>query len=526
MLTVRCRIPVDEDTDVRSKETIPMTQVAALNRSPFGSSLLGATLILSGVFAAAAAEASPLRDPQDLLIRHARLWDGTGAAVTPDVSILIRAGRISQIGDIPDAQGVPTLDVHGDTVLPGLIDGHVHVSLNPGGRQRSDTTSASLDLRHRHLRAYLACGVTTVLDTGITVADAHEVDAWLAAGNAGPQVLMLMPALTTPQGYGTFAGMGQLFVGVASAQDIEDRFSDSQGLPVMGVKVFMESGFGPVPTLPVHSLTMREHIARAAATRKLPIYVHAFVEADQNLALDMGAHALVHAGFAAKQPSAQFVQRLARSGAYVVSTIAVEDALLIGFHPERLEDPLLRLTVPVIELRTAADPRSRHQLTRQSMAVMLPQWFPKGLHAPLAHLLATEDIMRRWRSNVLRTVGRMHAAKVPIVMGSDSGNWPIIPYEFHGPTSLREIELLGEAGLKPHEALAAATRVAATMLGQENDIGTVEIGKRADLVVVRGDPLQDLRALRNIQWTIRNGVSRTPQQWMQDVTVTVTGVGK
>lgn len=476
----------------------------------------GTALMLVGAIAAASAAAKPLSAPRDLVVRNARLWDGTGADVRPNVSILIKAGRIAQIGDIPQAPGVPILDVHGDTVLPGLIDGHVHVSLNPGGQQRSDTTAESLDLRHQHLRAYLACGVTTVLDTGITVADAREVDAWLAAGHAGPQVLMLMPALTTPQGYATFAGMGQPFVGVASAQDIEDRLNESRGLPVTGVKVFMESGFGPFPTLPVHSPAMRDDIVRAAAQRKLPIYVHAFVEADQNLALDMGAHALVHAGFTEKLPSAQFIRRLAASGAYVVSTIAVEDALLIGFHPERLEDPLLRLTVPEIELKTAADPQSRQELTSQSMAVMLPWWIPKFLYAPLARLLATEDKISGWRSKVLRTVGLMHAAKVPIVMGSDSGNWPIIPYEFHGPTSLREIELLAEAGLKPDEVLGAATRVAAAMLGKGQDIGTIEVGKRADLVIVRGDPLHDLGALRNIQWTIRNGVSRTPQQWMLD----------
>ncbi len=483
--------------------------------SQWRSVMVGTMLMLVGVIAApASADAKPLSAPQDLVVRNARLWDGTGADVRPKVSILIKAGRIAWIGDVPDAPGVPVLDVHGDTVLPGLIDGHVHVSLNPGSKLRSDTTAESLALRHQHLRAYLACGVTTVLDTGITAADAREVDAWLAAGHAGPQVLMLMPALTTTNGYATFASMGQPFVGVASEQDIEDRLSESRGLPIAGVKVFMESGFGPFPTLPVHRPAMREGIVRAAAKRKLPIYVHAFVEADQNLALDMGAHALVHAGFSEELPSAKFIRRLAESGTYVVSTIAIEDSLLIGFHPERLEDPLLRMVVPAIELKTAANPQSRQALASRSMVVMLPKWTPDFLYAPLARLLATEDKMRGWRGNVLSTVGLLQAAKVPIAMGSDSGNWPIIPYEFHGPTSLREIELLGEAGLKPHEALASATRVAAAMLGKENDIGTVEVGKRADLVVVRGDPLRDLRALRNIQWTIRNGVSRTPLQWI------------
>lgn len=189
------------------------------------------------------------------------------------------------------------------------------------------------DIRLGHQRAYLAGGVTTVLDTGITAADAREGDAWLAAGNPRPRVLMLMPALTTPQGF-------------ASEQVIEDRFSEIRDLPVVGVKVFMESGFGPVPTLPGHDLAIRQSIVAAAALRDLPIYVHA----------------LVHAGVTDEPPSARSIRRLADFGTYVMSTIAIEDTLLIGFNPERPDDPLLRLTVPPIELQTAADPRSQREL--------------------------------------------------------------------------------------------------------------------------------------------------------------------
>jgi len=113
-------------------------------------------------------------------------------------------------------------------------------------------------------------------------------------------------------------------------------------------------------------------------------------------------------------------------------------------------------------------------------------------------------------------VGRLWDAGVPIVAGSDSGNWPIDPYHFHGPTLLREIELLGHAGLPAGDALAAATRIPARMLALENEIGTVEVGKRADLVVLRKDPLRDLRNLRTIRWTIKDGVAKAPAEWLAD----------
>lgn len=89
-----------------------------------------------------------------------------------------------------------------------------------------------------------------------------------------------------------------------------------------------------------------------------------------------------------------------------------------------------------------------------------------------------------------------------------------VPVLFHGSSMLREVELLGEAGLTPLDAIASATRVPAAMLGLADEIGTVEVGKRADLVVVRDDPLADLRALRTIRWTVKDGVAHTPAEWM------------
>ena len=101
-------------------------------------------------------------------------------------------------------------------------------------------------------------------------------------------------------------------------------------------------------------------------------------------------------------------------------------------------------------------------------------------------------------------------------MGTDAPSpWPAAIYHFHGPQTLREIVLLGEAGLTPMAAIMAATRVPAEMVGLAGEIGTVAVGKRADLIVVRDDPLADLNALRTIAWTVRDGVAHTPEEWMR-----------
>jgi imidazolonepropionase-like amidohydrolase len=97
-------------------------------------------------------------------------------------------------------------------------------------------------------------------------------------------------------------------------------------------------------------------------------------------------------------------------------------------------------------------------------------------------------------------------------MGSDAGNWPRIPYLFHGPSSLRELELLEEVGFTPEEVLTAATKTAGEMLQLE--LGTIRVGGKAELVVVEGNPLEDLEAIREIRWTVFGGEARSPEEWL------------
>ena len=136
----------------------------------------------------------------DLLIRNARLIDGTGAPPRTGVAILVRDSRIAAIAPDLAAPDSPLLDAGGATVLPGLIDAHVHLGVVPGSGQRHDPPEVERALRRWHLRAYLACGITTVLDTSVAAATALEIQGWLRSGELGPRYLTLGPGLTTPSG--------------------------------------------------------------------------------------------------------------------------------------------------------------------------------------------------------------------------------------------------------------------------------------------------------------------------------------
>ncbi|HEY8154415.1 MAG TPA: amidohydrolase family protein [Myxococcota bacterium] len=460
-----------------------------------------------GLLAALLLLASPAH-AQDLLIRNARLLDATGAPPHEQVSILIRDGRIAAIGKVADEPNLLTLDVAGASVLPGLIDSHVHLSVVPGSAIREDAPAALREQRLEQLRSYLACGITTVLDAGIEPEIARELKAALAGDASGPTVLFLGSPLWAPEGYG---GYGPA---VATPEQVRARFDALQSLGAVGVKVMLESGWSPFGSLSMHSPEIRRLIIQEAKLRKLPIYVHASSEPDYEAALDLGAHALMHGLlYRDVKLSRKFIDRMKLSGAFQVSTLSVMDALRIEFEQERLQDPITRIAVPARQLATARDPRSG-RIHAESRVATAAGWLPPAARRAAAAYNFSNKAIAEAVASARRALAAESRAGVPIVVGSDSGNGAIVPYLFHGVTTLREIELLGGAGLSPAQALDAATRTPARMLGLSAEIGTVEPGKRADLVIVRGDPLKDLRALRNVVWTVKNGVAHTPAEWM------------
>ncbi len=444
----------------------------------------------------------------DLLVTHARLWDGTGSAVQADVDVWVHDGRIAAIGSgLPVPEGARIVEARGATVLPGLVDAHVHLAFDPGAALRGDPAELHPTLLAHHLRAYLACGVTTVLDPAIPEAEARLVADTLAGGAPGPRFLTLGVPFSPAGGYP--AVVIPSFPSVASPAEVEAVMDTNVSLGVVGVKLTVEDGLVR-PVWPLYTDQVRAAVLAGAAARDLPVYVHAMTVAEQGLALDLDPHALVHPP---DRLDDELVARAAASGVWVMTTLSPLDANRFAFHAQALDEPLVASTVPPIELATAADPELVREYEKRMIRTALP-----GL-SPFAGLLASvvfrEGPVEKRLRRTEEALRALHAAGVPLVMGSDSGNWPVIPFEFHGPTSIRELERLGAAGFAPEEVLLMATRNPARMLADDADFGTLEVGHVADLLIVDGDPLTDLGALRSLRLTVRAGDARTPSEWMR-----------
>ena len=230
---------------------------------------------------------------------------------------------------------------------------------------------------------------------------------------------------------------------------------------------------------------MLDVIGRRARDHDREIYVHVNDHRGVEIALGLGAHALTH--LVLDDPQAGQVERMREAGMHVMTTMAIVDGFADRHRPGVADTPRVRLTVSEVERETARDPAAWDRWGTTFMRIVapsLPEWF--------ARWYADWQLSEAWVASVVRSLQdalmRYHEAGVPIVMGTDSGGWPHMVHAFHGPTALRELQLMADAGMTPAQVLRAATVTPARMMGILDQVGTVEVGKRADLIVVRGRP--------------------------------------
>src|SRR3954451_9625385 len=412
--------------------------------------LLLSGLVLAGSFAAGAAAQSATNTP--VAIINVRIFDGT--RVIPQGTVVFQGDRIAAAGEhVLPPRGAEVIDGTGQTLLPGFIDGHTH---------------AWGDVLERAL----VFGVTTELDMFTTPQFAKQMrEEQAKTGAPGRADLYSAGYLATaPGGHGTEYGLPvPTLTKPEEAQAwVDARVAEGSDY----IKIILEDGspYGrKIPTLDPATLTA---LVQAAHRRKKLAVVHVSTEDAAKEAIAAGADGLVHI-FTDRAPEPGFAALLQKHKAFVTPTLTVVESTTGTASGMALPD----------------DPRLAPYL-REDEVGNLRRPFP-------SHKLDFQ--------NALAAVRELARAGVPILAGTDAPT----PGTAHGASIHRELELLVSAGLTPTQALAAATSTPARIFGLK-DRGRIAPGLRADLVLVKGDPTQDITAPRDVQriWKAGHEVPR------------------
>jgi imidazolonepropionase-like amidohydrolase len=258
------------------------------------------------------------------------------------------------------------------------------------------------------------------------------------------------------------------------------------------IKITVESGptsFGD--DHPQMSVEMIKAIVETAAEHGLEVFAHVSSLDELEAALDGGAVAAVHAVWDIPYPDSAHAARMVAADFSVAPTLSLfVGRYLLGYRDEsiQLDDPFLRQTLSDEEVESLKDDDYIGRLRRTARSIMEPGRDPAE---------AIDDRI----AGVLANVGMLHDRGVRIVVGTDTGN----PYVFPGFSVHHELHLLVQAGLTPMEALEAGTRHAAEMIDAPDEFGTIEPGKRADLLILGANPLDDIRNTRSLETVIVEG---------------------
>ncbi|APR74870.1 amidohydrolase [Minicystis rosea] len=439
-------------------------------------SLLALTPALASCRSEAAAQTPPaVGCPSCTVLRGGMVFDGVRKGRG---TVVMEGKKVREIvfGDAPVTAG-EVVDVAGKTVMPGLLDLHVHLLADSGPLNGGSYEGVRPD---DHMKSMLRAGVTSFLDLGTSAHVIFEYRKRIDAGEMiGPRVFAVGPLLTPTGGHpcyaGTRAGDSCFFIDAPS--DVGKAFSKLVAYKPDAVKIVIESG--PVKPLPRMTEASMAAVEQAAAAAGLPVFAHVSYAKDVEDALTAG---ITHFAHLPNEDliSPALAQKMAAMGVVIVPTAAVMDGFYRVSHGTvaRLDERALRDDVPGDVIDSLQDPQELGYMTTSKYKAMTATW----------------------RSNVMANLKTCHAAGVTIAGGTDAGN----PGTFHGLAMADELALYVEAGMSPVEALASGTRTAAEVLGR-HDLGRLEPGAIADVLVVDGDATTNIRNVGRVSRVYRAG---------------------
>ncbi|MEJ2416426.1 MAG: amidohydrolase family protein [Exilibacterium sp.] len=402
---------------------------------------------------------------QHTLIYAGRLINGIDDNAKRQQTLVIAGDRIIDIkeGYTMPAADEQVVDLKNYTVMPGLMDMHTHLSTQYSEHSYTERfTMNEADYAYRsvgYAKKTLMAGFTTVRDLGdiynVTVALRNAINSGLVTG---PRIFTAAKSIATTGGHADPTNGFRkdlmhspqpeqgVINGVAEAREaVRQRYKDGADL----IKITATGGVLSVAKSGQNPQFMRDELEAIVSTAKdygFSVAVHAHGAEGMKRAIKAGVDSIEHGTFM----DDEVIRLMKKHGTFYVPTIlagnwVAEKALVEGFFPE---------------------------LVRPKAAKVGPQ--------------------------IQKTFAKAYRKGVKIAFGTDSG------VSAHGDNA-REFELMVEAGMKPMEAIQAATFNAASLLRREEDLGSLQTGKVADVVAVEGDPLENIALMKTVKFVMKAG---------------------
>jgi len=409
--------------------------------------------------------------PKLLVLEGALLIDGTGRAPLANSVLIIEEGKVRAVGKLGAMrypEGSEILNLRGKTIMPALINLHGHLGQTRDGFNEAPDGYTAETLRDQ-LRTYLAYGVGTVVSLG---ADQDLIYSLRTAQRAGqfPGARLY----TAGRGFGAKGGYPP--GGPPRVEGAVDRYrpetpeqarADVRELASHKpdfVKIWLDDGFGRLPK-------MKPEVFRAiieeAHQQGLRVIAHVFYLEDAKRLVEAGVDGLGHS-IRDQTVDRDLIDAMKARGVFLIPTLVRDESTFAyADSPRWLDDPFFQAGLELGVLT----------------ALKSPAFINKNRANPdLPRLRAGFEMAKK-------NLKMLFDAGVKIGFGTDSGP----PTRFQGYFEHRELQLMVESGLTPMQAMVAATRSAAEILGADSEFGTVAPGKQADFLVLDANPLEDIR---------------------------------
>jgi imidazolonepropionase-like amidohydrolase len=416
---------------------------------------------------ASALLSSPFSTVADTLIHAGKVFTGTSNSLQENVTIVVEDNKIKAVkkGFAEAQEGDTVIDLKASTVMPGLMDMHVHLSSQHGGPQtyleRFSLNEADYALRAaNYAKITLDSGFTTVRNLGDGYNETVALRNAISKGYAtGPRIYTVAKSIATTGGHADPSnGLSHLLRpdvgpkqgvvnGEAEAREaVRTRYQDGADL----IKITATGGVLSVAKSGQNPQFMTDELEAIVETAKdygMTVAVHAHGKEGMKRAIEAGVDSIEHGTYM----DDEIRKLMKKHGTYYVPTIlagkfVADKAKIDGFFPE---------------------------LVRPKAAAIGPL--------------------------IQNTFEQAHKAGVKIAFGTDSG------VSAHGDNA-QEFSLMVEAGMKPADALLSATVNSANLLGISDILGTLEEGKLADIVAVQGNPLDDISLMESVSFVMKDGV--------------------